>query len=242
MKPSRTASAARHAVLALLLAAAPPVAAQTDVISYQGRLEQDGVTMNGTVSLRISIRDALTGGSELYWTFGPQNVVNGEFTALLGPFGANVFNGGERWIEIAVDDPAIAGLNYVPLSPRQPISATPYALRAIAAATLTGNIAGSQITGAIAGSQITGTLNPGLLAAGSVSNVLTFAGAGVPFSISNVASPTVTNLNADKLDGFDSTAFLRTVGGTLSGNLGLQNPAVINFGTTPRQMLNLYNA
>ncbi len=72
--------------------------------------------------------------------------------------------------------------------------------------------------------------------------MLTFAGAGAPFSISNAASPTVTNLNADKFDGYDSTAFLRTVGGTLTGNLGLQSPAVINFGTTPRQMLNLYNA
>ncbi len=159
MKPSRIPSAARHAVLGLLLAAAPPLAAQTDVITYQGRLEQNGVTMSGAVSLRLSIHDALTGGSELYFTFGPQNVANGEFTALLGPFGANVFNGGNRWIEIAVDDPAIAGLNYVPLTPRQPISATPYALRATAATTLTGNIAGSQVTGAIAGSQITGTLN-----------------------------------------------------------------------------------
>ena len=216
-----------------LLAVATPIFAQTDRITYQGRLEQDGTVMNGSVNMRLSIHDAVTGGTELYFTFGPQTVTQGEFTALLGPFGATVFNGNNRWLEIAVDDPAVAGLDYVPLTPRQPITAAPYAVHATTAETITGTLAASHLTG---------TLNPGLLAPGDIAATLTFSGAGQPFAISNDASPIVTNLNADKLDGLDSAAFLRLTGGTLIGSLDVQDPATINFGNVTRQMLNLFNA
>ncbi|MCX6878927.1 MAG: hypothetical protein NTW21_34725 [Verrucomicrobia bacterium] len=219
-----------------LLAFAPALTAQSDRITYQGRLERDGVVMNGSVNLRLSIKDAATVGNELYFTAGLQTVNNGQFTAQLGPFAAGVFNGDNRWIEIAVDDPATPALDYITLSPRQPISAAPYAMRATTATT-----AGT-ITGTIAGTQITGTLSPSVLASGNVASTLTFSAAGVPFAISNAASPVVTNLNADKLDGFDSAAFLRTTGGTLTGALNLPSPATLNFGNTPRQMVNLYNA
>lgn len=97
------------------------------------------------------------------------------------------------------------------------------------------------ITGTLAASHLTGTLNPGLLASGSIAATLTFSGAGVPFAISNASSPVVTNLNADKLDGLDSTSFLRITGGSLTGSLDVQDPTTLNFGNVTRQMLNLYN-
>jgi len=217
----------------MLMAVATPLNAQTDRITYQGRLEQDGALMNGAVNLRLSIHDAVTGGSELYYTFGPQTVTNGEFTAQLGPFANNVFDGTNRWLEIAVEGPAPAGPTYLPLTPRQPISAAPYAMRATTADTISGTLAASHLTGAI---------SPSLLGSGSIAATLTFAAAGAPFVISNGASPVVTNLNADKLDGLDSSAFLRVIGGTLSGSLNLQAPAAIGFGNSTRQMLNLFNA
>ena len=63
----------------------------------------------------------------------------------------------------------------------------------------------------------------------------------MPFAISNASSPVVTNLNADKLDGLDSTSFLRITGGSLTGSLDVQDPTTLNFGNVTRQMLNLYN-
>ncbi len=234
------------------LACASPAAAQSDVMTYQGRLEKDGVPLDGAANLRVSINDAASGGNELYFTIASVTAVRGEFTIALGPFGANVFNGSARWVEIAVDDPQIAGLNYVPLTPRQSITASPYSLRAASAATaatassLSGSITAAQISGGVPATQLTGagTLSPSLFGTGINTGTMTFnpTGGGAPFVITNAASPVVANLNADKLDGFDSAAFIRTTGGTIVGALGVQSPATINFGNVTRQMINLWNA
>ncbi len=213
--------------------------AQTDLITYQGRLEQDGAAVTGAVSMRISIRDAVTGGNELFFSFITVTVTNGEFTALLGPFGAGVFNGGNRWIEIAVDDPAVAGLNYVPLTPRQPFTAAPYALRATVATSVSGSVPAAQITGNLPTSQLSGTISPTILSSGTTAGTITFSpAAGAPFLVSSTTK--VLNLNSDLLDGLDSTAFLQKSGGTMTGNLSIANPAVVDFGSTTRQMLNLW--
>jgi hypothetical protein len=56
---------------------------------------------------------------------------NGTFTVLLD-FGANAFPGADRFLEIAVKHPAEA--SYTTLSQRQPVTATPYAIRSFNAA------------------------------------------------------------------------------------------------------------
>ena len=213
--------------------------AQTDLITYQGRLEQNGVPVTGSINMRISIKDAVTAGNELFFTFGPQTVTNGEFTALLGPFGAGIFNGGNRWIEIAVDDPAVAGLNYVPLTPRQPFTAAPYALRATVATSVSGSVPATQITGNLPTSQLSGNISAAILSSGTTTGTITFSpAAGAPFQVSSTTK--VLNLNSDLLDGLDSSAFLQKSGGTMTGNLSIANPAVMDFGSTTRQNLNLW--
>lgn len=128
------------------------------------------------------------------------------------------------------------GSTFTTLTPRQRITYAPLALNAERAKALTGTLSGSQISGA-------GTLSPSILGSGTTTGTITFnTGSGAPFIIPNAASPVITNLNADKLDGLDSLSFLRTTGGTLFGSLGIQSPAAINFGNVTRQMLNLYNA
>lgn len=221
-------------------------------MTYQGRLEKDGIPLDGAANLRISIKDAATGGNELYFTIASITASRGEFSIALGPFAANVFNGSQRWVEIAVDDPLVAGLNYVPLTPRQAVTSAPYSLRAATAATatsaasLSGSITAAQISGGVPATQLTGagTLSPSLIGTGVNTGTMTFnpSGGGAPFVISNASSPVVANLNADKLDGLEATAFIRTIGGTISGALGVQSPATINFGNVTRQMLNLWNA
>ncbi|RYD17518.1 MAG: hypothetical protein EOP88_26155, partial [Verrucomicrobiaceae bacterium] len=76
---------------------------------------------------------------------------------------------------------------------------------------------------------------------GTMSGPITLSPAsGAPFIVTNTSSPVVTNLNSDKIDGYDSSDFLRTIGGTLSGNLNIPGAAKLDFGSTTRQMINLW--
>ena len=76
-------------------------------------------------------------------------VTNGLFTVQLD-FGMSPFNGNPRWLEIGVRPGASTGA-YTTVNPRQPITATPYAIRA---GNFSGPVAASQITGTLAASNI----------------------------------------------------------------------------------------
>jgi hypothetical protein len=96
--------------------------------TYQGRLDAGGNPANGLYEMQFTLFDALTNGNQvgLSVTVAPVTVTNGIFTAPLD-FGPGAFDGGGRWLEISVN---LYGSEMPPvmLSPRQPISATPYAL------------------------------------------------------------------------------------------------------------------
>ncbi|MCG3132020.1 MAG: hypothetical protein FLDDKLPJ_02830 [Phycisphaerae bacterium] len=98
------------------------------VVTYQGRLNQDGSPLNGTADFRCTLFDADIDGTAVAGPleFVAVNVVDGLFTLPLD-FGAAAFNGGARWLEIEVASPS--GGTYTTLTPRQSITATPYALR-----------------------------------------------------------------------------------------------------------------
>jgi hypothetical protein len=118
------------AILGLLAALFGSLAsAQTTAFSYQGRLDVAGNPVSGIYDLRFTIYDLGTGSGPIA---GPITntatfVSNGLFTVPLD-FGASVFTGGERWLEIGVR--TNGGGAFTLLTPRQPISATPYALTA----------------------------------------------------------------------------------------------------------------
>lgn len=136
---------------ALLLAAAVPVAAQTAVgpgFTYQGRLMLDGAALNDIVDLRFTLYDGAgtgnppTGGTQIgsAQTIAGVVVADGLFTVTLnggGEFGSTAFNGQARWLEVAVRSPAWDGSGSEPplttLAPRQSLTATPYAQRALSA-------------------------------------------------------------------------------------------------------------
>ena len=274
-------------VLFVSLLLRPTAMAQTDSFTYQGRLERNGTPYTGTASMRLAIVDAASAGAELAFTFGAYPVVNGQFTVTFSSVPASVFNGAPRWINIGVDDPDVAGLLYVNLTPRQPVTATPYAMRANVASSVSGTVASTQITGNLPASQISGnlpasqisgnlptsqlsgTINPSVFATGTATATLTFSpAAGAPFAVGNTTkvvnlnsdlldgldstaflqrtggtmlnTTKVTSLNSDLLDGLDSTAFLATAGGTVTGNLSLAAPAILDFGSTTRQNINLW--
>jgi hypothetical protein len=95
--------------------------------TYQGRLTEAEDPVEGTCDFAFKLYNAAGGGSLL----GTQSrngvpVADGYFTVQLD-FGAGPFAGQARWLEIGVD----CGSGAVTLSPRQALTAAPYALYAL---------------------------------------------------------------------------------------------------------------
>jgi hypothetical protein len=105
--------------------------------TYQGRLGDGGVAANGSYDLTLKLYDAATNGTQVGATadLRGQGVTNGLFTVTLD-FGAAAFAGDARWLDIAVR--SSGGSAYTTLTPRQPLTATPYALYALTPAGATG--------------------------------------------------------------------------------------------------------
>lgn len=150
------------AVICLILCAVSAAWAQTTAFTYQGRLTDAGNPANGDYDLQFTLFDALVGGTQQgIQTRNPVTASAGVFTVTLD-FGA-VFTGGDRYLEIGVR-PANSAIAYTVLAPRQAITATPYAMRSLNAASADGisascvncitssqieSVDGTQITGAI---------------------------------------------------------------------------------------------
>lgn len=100
--------------------------------TYQGQLKQAGVPLGGSADLEFSLWTSAKGGDQVGSTLFKENVlVAGGLLSVLLDFGINVFNGNARWLEIAVRSPHDPGDTelFTSLSPRQLITATPYALQ-----------------------------------------------------------------------------------------------------------------
>jgi hypothetical protein len=124
MKPRVILSAfAMAASTAIRLAAAP----LGTTFTYQGQLTDGGQPANGTYQLQLKLFDRLLMGSQVGTTLSSiVGVTNGLFTTTLN-FGGGVFTGDARWLEIGVRTNGSAS-DHVLLSPRQPLTPTPYAL------------------------------------------------------------------------------------------------------------------
>lgn len=123
-----------------LFSAACSVSAQSTAFTYQGRLNSAGTPANGTFDLRFTLYDSLTDSEGL--VAGPVTnfsiaVSSGLFVTTLD-FGASVFTGADRWLEIGVS-PSGAN-NFTTLAPRQKLAPTPYALFAGSASNLSNTL------------------------------------------------------------------------------------------------------
>jgi hypothetical protein len=120
-------------VLTALIAAAKFVGGTPldQTFTYQGQLRNAGQLVNGPVDLKISMWDADTGGSQVGSTntFNAMQLNDGRFACGLN-FGNAAFDGSNRWIQVEFRNPAGSG-QYQALSPRDKITATPYALYAL---------------------------------------------------------------------------------------------------------------
>lgn len=97
--------------------------------TYQGRLIDNNIAADGEYDFQFRLFDGDTGGNQVGGdvSIGDVNVIDGYFTVELD-FGS-VFTTEARWLEIGVREGSSSG-NFTTLSPRQKITAVPYAIKA----------------------------------------------------------------------------------------------------------------
>jgi len=125
-------------VLVIFQATGYLVRAQGTAFSYNGRLLDGGVPANGNYDIEFTVYDAQTGGNQVAGpiTLSSVAVTSGLFSVTLD-FGAGVFTGPPRWLQIAGRQ--TGAQNFTTLSPRQSVTASPYAIFAGEAATVANN-------------------------------------------------------------------------------------------------------
>lgn len=99
--------------------------------TYQGQLAFQGSPANGDYDFQFGLYAVESDGIAVATTVQVDDipVVDGIFSVVLD-FGPGVFTDEQLWLEIAVRDALSAG-SFTTLLPRQPITAAPFALRAI---------------------------------------------------------------------------------------------------------------
>ena len=118
-------------VLAIASTPAHLALAQTTQFIYQGKLADSGSPASGQYDFQFKLFDTATVGTGVQQG-GPVTVSNVTVTAgiltVQLDFGAGVFPAaGNRFLEIAVKQ--TSGSSFTTLSPRQPVTANPYAIR-----------------------------------------------------------------------------------------------------------------
>jgi len=232
----------QRALLFLLLSSAALTAfAQTGTtFTYQGRLYNNGQLANGSYVLRVRPYSAVTDGTALASSLDTPalNVVDGIFSTTLD-FGNAVFTGSPVFLDIQVQAPASS---FVQLSPRQPVTPTPYAINADkldgldAAELIDGTLipfsSGAMLNGATVVSS-----SPRLIGFGS-STTQTIDGAGQSFLPTEMGGFSFAVPFAGTIENLQVSADLFVASVTSINTLGLQydftvfrSPSVPNNGT-----------
>jgi len=151
--------------------------AQTSAFTYQGQLTENGSPANGIFDIFTGLWDAPSGGAPVATAITNTAVAvsNGLFTATLN-FGPGVFDGSDRWLEIGVT--TNGGGAFATLSPRQPLTSAPYAVRAVNAASAA-SVAAGNIAGLIELTQLPTTIITNGASGVNISGTFSGNGAGV---------------------------------------------------------------
>ena len=132
--------------------------AQDTAFTYQGRLNDSGSSANQSYDLTFALFNVSSGPGQIGTTITKLNtaVSNGLFTVTLD-FG-NQFSGTARWLEIGVR--TNGGSAFTTLTPRQPLTASPYALYAPNAGTAASasSVSAANITGTLPLTQLPSTV------------------------------------------------------------------------------------
>ncbi len=140
-----------------LFCAAKPVLAQGTAFTYQGRLNDGANPAAGAYDLRFTVYDSTNLPGVVIagpLTNSATALSNGLFAVTLD-FGAGVFTGPSRWLEIGVR--TNGGSTFATLDPRQPLTPSPYAIMASSASNLLGTLPAAQLSGTIPSANLSGS-------------------------------------------------------------------------------------
>jgi hypothetical protein len=117
--------------LALVFLLESTAFAQTTAFNYQGKLTDSGASQSA-YQMQFALFDALAGGSQIGGIIAnPSVAINqGVFNVTLD-FGASVFTGADRFLQISVRRNVSEA--YTVLSPREKIASSPYSIRTLSA-------------------------------------------------------------------------------------------------------------
>ena len=224
-----------HLIATLLLCLASsglPGAPLGTAFTYQGRLADGGNAVNGLYELRLGLFTVSMGGIHTGNLLTNKNlaVSNGLFTTSID-FGPGVFDSTAYWLEIGARTNG-SQADFSTLSPRQPLTASPYALYATnAGAAAVAAIANGVAPGSVAGAGIqNATIGAAKLAGGQVVKSLNSLKDDVVFA---VQAPLALSTNGNALQLSASVG----LSWNLSGNGGMTGA---NFlGTLDSQPLEL---
>jgi hypothetical protein len=167
-------------VAATMTCGVTSVRAQSTAWTYQGRLNTSTGVANGNYDLQFAVFNAVTSGAQQGPTLTntPVGVTNGLFTVNLD-FGAGVFTGPDRWLEIGVRSNGQA-VAFTILAARQRLTPSPYALFAPNAATAA--TANGLAAGTVSASQLNTPGGPG------AGQVLAYNGSGLVWTNASTAA------------------------------------------------------
>lgn len=218
------------------------LAAQTTAFMYQGWLVSGGVPANGSYDLSFTLYNDGTNGTVFgALTNTATSVSNGLFTVALD-FGSGIFAGSNYWLDVAVRTNGSA--TFTELTPRQPITPTPYAIYAPNAgsaatattASIANSISAANIVGTVQLTQLPGTVLNNNQTGVTLAGTFTGNGAGLtslnaakltgtvpptslPLSTNLLATPTIgTNLTVSFATNADGTVVM-TLSGLSMGQL-----------------------
>jgi trimeric autotransporter adhesin len=231
MRHEETTRILKPVLLAALVLILPALAiAQSTQFTYQGSLRNGATQANGAFDFQFKLFDtaAVGSGTQQGSTLTNSNitVAGGVFTVQLD-FGAcaTCFNGEDRFLEIAVKP--TNGATFTTLSPRQPITPTPYAMKSLNATAADGlsvscvNCVTSSQIQSVQASQITGTIPPESIPVAFVSSNAIVDGTIVDADVSPSAA-----IAPGKIAGTAATLGANSFTGTQSivgGHLSLPN-------------------
>ncbi len=218
----------------VILSVAAPAALAAPLgteFTYQGRLSEAGLTATGPYDFVFRLFTDAAGGSQVGVDYLAPGVTveDGLFVADLD-FGTAAFTGEARWLEIAVR-PAGGG-GYTTLSPRQPLTAAPYALYS-----LNGGLwqaSNNNILNTNSGNVGIGSINPqNKLSVGGNIDASGKLGVGLPNPTMDVQvhrSMVTANIGASStsLQGDTSWIYMRSAG---DGHIVWKNTGDLVFGT-----------
>ncbi len=191
--------------------------AQGTALTYQGRLMDSNSAFTGTAEFQATLWSAVSGGTALATNSPPGVIVgvtNGLFVLPLD-FGAN-FPGADRWLQIEVRTTIGP---FTLLSPRQKLTAAPYA---ITAGNLSGLLPTTQLTGSLPSANLGGNYS-GAVEFNNTANIFNgmFSGGGAGLS----------NVNATALGGLTASNFWQLGGNNITSNqfFGSINWQPLNF-------------